>query len=64
MEERCISFKELKTMLGVARATVDRWENTPEYAHLGFPKRVRLGQCRICWLLSEISAWLTQRPRA
>lgn len=64
MEMRCISFKELRPMVGgVARATVDRWENEPKYAHLGFPKRVVLGQCRICWWLHEVLEWLKSRPR-
>lgn len=63
MDKRCISFKELRTIIPVARATVDRWEQLPEYATLGFPKRVSLGKCRICWWLHEVMEWLSKRPR-
>lgn len=34
-------------MLSVARATLDRWTNDPDYAHLNFPKPVRLYEKRI-----------------
>jgi predicted DNA-binding transcriptional regulator AlpA len=32
-------------------------ENEPEYAHLGFPKRVQIG-FRVFWVEEEIHAWV------
>jgi predicted DNA-binding transcriptional regulator AlpA len=65
MEKRCIPFKELKSIIGgISRATVDRWNFDPEYAKVGFPPRVTLGTCRVCWWLHEILAWLERQPRA
>ncbi len=63
MEERCIDYKELRKILPLSRTHLIRMEKDPEYAHLGFPKRVLLGQCRVCWWLHEILEWLKGRPR-
>ena len=60
--DRCISFKELKTIVPYSRAHIDRLENQPKYrGDDGFPQRVRLGNCRCCWMLSEVVAWLRRR---
>ena len=61
--ERCLRFKELRALIGnVARATVDRWEKDPKYYN-GFPKRVVLGPCSVCWLAHEVQDWLKARSR-
>lgn len=53
---RCISWRELKTIVPYSRQHIARLEK----ADL-FPKRVRLGQCRVCWLADEVRAWLQSR---
>jgi predicted DNA-binding transcriptional regulator AlpA len=63
MEKRCIDYKELRTIVPYSRTHVNRLVDEPEYEYLGFPKRVVLGQCRVCWWLHEIMEWLNKRPR-
>ena len=53
---RCIDWKELKSIIPYSRQHIGRLERAGE-----FPKRVRLGQCRICWMLNEVRAWLDLR---
>ena len=64
MDKRCIAFKELQGVVSLSRAHVNRLETDAQYAHLGFPKRVQLTQCRVCWWMHEIQDWLMRRPRA
>jgi predicted DNA-binding transcriptional regulator AlpA len=61
---RCIDWKELKTIVPYSRQHISRLETDPKY-HRGnpFPRRVRLGQCRVCWWLHEVLEWLKNRPR-
>ncbi len=60
--DRCISFKELKTIVPYSRAHIDRLERDPKYRCVdGFPARVHLGNCRCCWMLSEVLAWLKRK---
>jgi prophage regulatory protein len=63
MTDRCISTKELRTLIPYSRQHINRLAREPQYKHLGFPKPVQLGQCRICWWLAEIMEWLKSRPR-
>lgn len=63
MDKRCISYKELRTILPLSRAHLNRYRNDPKYAGLGFPMPVSLGHCRICWWLHEVLDWLAKRPR-
>lgn len=61
-DDRCISYKELKTLVHYSRMHINRLEWEPQY--MGddpFPVRVRLGNCRVCWWLSEVTAWIKRR---
>lgn len=55
---RCIDWKELKTIVPYCRVHIARLEKAADDP---FPKRVRLGQCRVCWMLDEVQAWLKRR---
>ena len=55
---RNIDWKTLKTMVPYSRQHLARLEAAGQ-----FPKRLRLGQCRVGWLLSEVEAWIENRPR-
>jgi predicted DNA-binding transcriptional regulator AlpA len=61
--DRCIGWKELGKLIPYCRQHVLRLETEERYAYMEFPKRVVLGQCRVCWWLSEIMEWLKSRPR-
>lgn len=63
--QRCVGFKELKTVVPFGRAHVYRMMRDPKY-HRGdpFPSPVRIGQCRVCWWLHEVTDWLLRRPRS
>jgi prophage regulatory protein len=41
-----------------------RWARDPVYAHLGFPKPVRIGANSIAFVESEIEDWLLSRIAA
>lgn len=56
MRMRLVDWKVLKTMIPYSRQHVARLE-----ADGLFPKRIRLGQHRVAWLLSEITAWIEAR---
>ena len=55
---KLITWKQLKNELGVpySRQHVGRLEEAGQ-----FPKRVRLGQARVAWVMDEIQAWIDQR---
>lgn len=53
---RLVDWKVLKTMIPYSRQHVARLEE----AGL-FPKRIRLGQHRVAWLLSEVTSWIEAR---
>lgn len=52
--------KAVRDMVGVSFAQLDRWENSPEYAHLGFPKRIRIGS-RVFWVSNEIQDFIERQ---
>lgn len=54
---RLLSKKQVREIVGFSFAHIDRMENEPEYAHLGFPKRVQIG-FRVFWVEEEIHAWV------
>jgi prophage regulatory protein len=61
MQRKLVSKKELKTVYGIPYS----------FAHIArleaaglFPKRVRLGACRVAWFADEIEVWIASRPRA
>lgn len=57
-EKQVVSKKELKTVCGIPYSGqhIARLE-----AAGTFPRRIRLGQNRVVWLLSEIEEWLNAR---
>lgn len=57
---RLIPKKEVKELVAFGFAHIDRMEKDPEYAHLDFPKRVRVG-FRVLWVESEIQDWISKR---
>lgn len=52
-----LSKKQVKEIVGFSFAHIDRMENEPDYAHLGFPKRVKIG-FRVFWVSDEIHTWV------
>jgi prophage regulatory protein len=61
MTQKLVSKKELKTVFGVPYcfAHIARLEATGQ-----FPKRVRLGACRVAWVSDEVQAWIDERVAA
>jgi prophage regulatory protein len=57
-QKQLVSKKELKTVCGIPYSAqhIARLEQAGQ-----FPKRIRLGQNRVAWLLSEIEAWIDER---
>jgi prophage regulatory protein len=58
MSTKLVSKKELKTVYGVPYS----------FAHIArleaaglFPKRVRLGACRVAWIAEEVQNWIDER---
>lgn len=56
--KQIVSKKELKSLCGIPYSPV----------HIGrleaagkFPKRIKLGQNRVAWLLTEVEAWIDER---
>ena len=58
MTQKLVSKKELKSVFGVpySFAHIARLEAAGE-----FPKRVRLGACRVAWVADEVQAWIDER---
>ena len=56
--KQVVSKKELRTVCGIPYSPqhIARLEAAGQ-----FPKRIRLGQNRVVWLLKEIEAWLDAR---
>lgn len=56
--KKLVSKKELKTVYGVpySFAHIARLEAAGQ-----FPRRVRLGACRVAWLEEEVLAWIDER---
>ena len=55
---KVVSKKELKTVCGIPYSPqhIARLEAAGR-----FPKRIRLGQNRVVWLVAEIEEWLNER---
>ena len=47
--------------VGVTPRTLERWATDPAYAHLGFPKLVKIGPNCSGFVEEELDAWLRQR---
>ena len=57
-KKKLVSKKELKTVLGIPYS----FQHVARLEKAGrFPKRIRLGQNRVAWLLSEVEAWVDER---
>lgn len=58
MTQKLVSKKELKSVYGVpySFAHIARLEAADQ-----FPKRVRLGACRVAWLAEEVQDWIDER---
>ena len=58
MTQRLVTKKELKSLFGVPYCS-------PHIARLEaagqFPKRIRLGACRVAWLSEEVQSWIDER---
>jgi len=57
---KLLSKKEVRNRVGISPAHIARMETQPEYAHLGFPRRVRVG-FRVFWLEDEIDDFIRRR---
>ena len=59
-DHRLVDKKGLKTTYGIPYCPqhIKRLEDAGE-----FPKRVKLGACRVAWFCSEVEAWIASRPR-
>jgi prophage regulatory protein len=55
---KLVSKKELKTLLGIpySFAHISRLEAAGK-----FPRRVKLGACRVAWVLDEVLDWIEER---
>jgi prophage regulatory protein len=58
MTRKLVSKKDLKIVYGVpySFAHIARLEVAGQ-----FPKRVRLGACRVAWLADEVQGWIDER---
>ena len=55
MTQKLVSKKELRSIFGVPYcfAHIARLEATGQ-----FPKRVKLGACRVAWIAAEVQDWI------
>lgn len=58
--KKLMSKKDVRDAVGFSPAHIDRMEFDPEYKHLDFPSRVRVGH-RVFWVSDEIEAWIESR---
>ena len=58
MTQKLVTKKELRSIFGVpySFAHIARLEAAGQ-----FPKRVRLGACRVAWLAEEVQNWIDER---
>lgn len=58
MTQKLVSKKELRSIFGVpySFAHIARLEVAGQ-----FPKRVKLGACRVAWVASEVQGWIDDR---
>ena len=61
MTQKLVSKKELKSIYGVPYcfAHIARLEAAGQ-----FPKRIRLGACRVAWIAQEVQGWIDERVAA
>ena len=58
MTQKLVSKKELRSIFGVpySFAHIARLEVAGQ-----FPKRIRLGACRVAWIAAEVQDWIDER---
>ncbi len=58
MTQRLVTKKELRSLFGVpySFAHIARLEAAGQ-----FPRRIRLGACRVAWLSDEVQSWIDER---
>ena len=58
MTRKLVSKKELKSVYGVpySFAHIARLEVAGQ-----FPKRIKLGACRVAWVAEEVDDWIEER---
>jgi len=58
MTQKLVSKKELRTVYGIPYcfAHIARLEAAGQ-----FPKRIKLGACRVAWLSQEVQEWIDER---
>lgn len=58
MTQKLVSKKDLKLVYGIPYSFqhIARLESAGK-----FPKRIRLGLCRVAWLSAEVEGWIDER---
>ena len=57
IERQLVSKKDLKTIgIPYCFQQIARLEKAGQ-----FPKRIKLGQCRVAWCYKEVSEWIAER---
>ncbi len=58
MTQKLVTKKELRSIYGVPYSPqhIARLELAGR-----FPKRIKLGQCRVAWVSEEVEAWIEER---
>lgn len=59
--DRLIQVREVTKLTSLSRTQIHRLCKEPEYAHLKFPKPVRIGAQRMAWSLPAIRRWIADR---
>lgn len=59
--DRLIQVREVTKLTSLSRTQIHRLCKEPEYAHLNFPKPVRIGTQRMAWSLPAVRQWIADR---
>ena len=55
---KLVSKKELKSVLGIPYS----FQHIARLEAAGkFPRRIKLGQCRVAWIMDEVLEWIEER---
>ena len=61
MSINILRYKAAAAKCDVTPITIRRWATQPEYAGMGFPKPVPLGENSVGFVEAELDAWLEDR---